>query len=101
MDHNLCPKVEATLTLISKKWTALIIYTLHEGTMKFSEIEHFIPGLSARLLTERLKELEKENIIRKRIYTEESIKIEYELTKKGYDLAASFSQLEDWAQKWN
>lgn len=101
MNTELCPKIEAALSLISKKWIGLIIYTLSTGTKKFSEIEKFIPGLSARLLTERLKELEKQHIVKKNIINEDHIKIEYELTRKGIDLANSFKQLEEWAQKWN
>ncbi len=101
MNHDLCPKVELTLNLLGKKWVALIIYTLHEGPMKFSQIEKYIPKLSARLLTERLKELEKLSIIKKAVLTDDGIKIKYELTRKGYDLADSFKQLENWAEKWN
>lgn len=101
MNHDLCPKVESTLNLISKKWVALIIYTLQEGPMKFTQVEKHIPGLSARLLTERLKELEKLSIIKKDVDTKDGIKINYELTRKGYDLAQSFKQLEIWAEKWN
>jgi len=101
MKHDLCPKVEATFTLLGKKWVALIIYTLQEGPMKFSEIEKYIPKLSARLLTERLKDLEKFSIVKKEVRIEDGIKIDYELTRKGYDLANSFKKLEEWAQKWN
>ena len=101
MKHELCPKVEATLQLISKKWVGLIIYSLQEGPLKFSEIEKFIPGLSSRLLTERLKDLETQNLIVKHVYVTDSIKISYELTRKGFDLANSFKQLEEWSQKWN
>lgn len=101
MSNELCPKIEAIFTLIGKKWVSLIIYTLSSGPMKFSQIERSIPNLSSRLLHERLKDLEKQSIVKKTVYNGEHVKIEYELTRKGMDLAHSFKSLEEWAQKWN
>ncbi len=101
MNNGLCPKVEAMLNLLGKKWNALIIYALSHETMKFSEIEKYIPGLSSRLLNERLKYLETEGIIHKEVLVEDSIKIRYSLTDKGEELAKAFSSLEQWAEKWN
>lgn len=100
MNDLLCPKIEYTLTLLGKKWTGLIIYTLQKGAVKFSEIEKFIPGLSARLLQERLKELEKEGIITKNIYNKDHVIIEYSLTRKGAELAKTFEPLFKWSEKW-
>lgn len=100
MNETLCPKIEYTLTLLGKKWTGLIIYTLQKGAIKFSEIEKFIPGLSARLLQERLKELEKERIITKTVYSNERVVITYGLTKKGEELAKTFHPLFEWSEKW-
>ncbi|PKK97465.1 MAG: transcriptional regulator [Tenericutes bacterium HGW-Tenericutes-3] len=101
MDQELCPKMEKTLNLLGKKWVGLILYALIDGPKKFGEIEKYIPNISARVLTERLKELEKINIIEKHIYNEFHIRIEYELTKKGVDLNDSFETIYKWAQKWN
>lgn len=101
MSGELCPKVEMTLSLLGKKWVGLIIYTLMTGQKKFNDIEKFIPGLSSRLLNERLKELEKNGIVKKNIYNESSIRIEYELTRKGLDLQNMFSKIGEWSEKWN
>jgi DNA-binding HxlR family transcriptional regulator len=101
MAGELCPKIETTLSLLGKKWNALIIYTLMNGPKKFSEIEKFITGISSRLLNERLKELEKEGIIKKNIYNESHLRIEYELTRKGIDLQDTFKNIGNWAEKWN
>lgn len=101
MTENLCPKVEESLNLLSKKWVALIIFSLIKGPMKFSDLEHFIPNISSRLLNERLKFLESESIIKKDIFNETPIRIQYELTRKGIDLQLAFTNISEWAEKWN
>lgn len=98
---ELCPKIETTLGVLGKKWTGLIIYRLLDSNAKFSELEQYIPHLSARMLTERLKELEQTGIIVKNVYPTTPVKIEYSLTDKGRDLEAMFSELGEWAEKWN
>ena len=101
MSNELCPKVESSLNMLGKKWVGLIIYTLMSGPKKFSDMEKFIPGLSSRLLNERLKELEKLGVIKKTIYSESAIRIEYEITRKGLDLESTFKNIGEWADKWN
>jgi DNA-binding HxlR family transcriptional regulator len=64
------------------------------------ELEKFIPGISSRLLSERLKELEKEGIVIKKVYPETPIRIEYGLTKKGYSLSDTYSTIGKWAEEW-
>lgn len=100
MNQEMCPKMEATLTLLSKKWIGLIVLSLLNGPKKFMELEKFIPGISSRLLSERLKELEKEGIVLKEVYAETPVRIEYDLTKKGKDLNNTYSSIGNWAEKW-
>ena len=100
MSQELCPKVEKTLSLLGKKWVGLIILSLLEGPRKFMEIEHFIPNLSSRLLSERLKELESEGIVIKHVYPETPVRIEYELSEKGKALEQTYSSINQWADKW-
>jgi len=101
MEDNLCPRMEKALQLLSKKWNGLIVFSLLTGINKFSELEKYITGISARMLTERLKELESEGIVKKNVYPETPIRIEYELTKKGIDLGETYKQIGLWAEKWN
>ena len=101
MNENLCPKMEATLELLGKKWIALIVFALFKGSNKFSDIEKFIPGLSARMLSERLKELEKKEIIIKNVYPETPVRIEYTLSQKGIELTDTFNAIGEWADNWN
>ncbi|MBN2605496.1 MAG: helix-turn-helix transcriptional regulator [Bacilli bacterium] len=101
MNDQLCPKMEATLEILGKKWIGLILFSLLQGPRKFTEIEKYIPGLSGRMLTERLKELETRKIVKKNVYAETPVRIEYELTPKGSELSSTFEAIAIWAEKWN
>ncbi len=97
----MCPRFENAFELLGKRWTGLIIRTLLNGQNRFSDIEEAIPNMSARMLTERFKELEKEGIIIRKVYPETPVRIEYELTEKGRDLQSAMDEIQKWAEKWN
>ncbi|WP_027962996.1 winged helix-turn-helix transcriptional regulator [Halalkalibacillus halophilus] len=97
-DHSICPKFEKALSIINKRWSALIIFQLLEGSQRFCEIESNI-GISGRLLSERLKDLEKEKIVKRKVYDETPVRIEYSLTEKGYTLQPALAAIQHWAEK--
>jgi DNA-binding HxlR family transcriptional regulator len=97
----MCPKFEAAFELLGKRWTGLIIRSLLDGAKRFSDMQAIIPNLSARMLTERFKELEEKGIITRKVYPEMPVRIEYELTEKGKDLKKSMDQIQVWAEKWS
>ena len=98
--YHMCPRFENAFELLGKRWTGLIIRTLLNGQNRFSDIEEAIPNMSARMLTERFKELEKEGIIIRKVYPETPVRIEYELTEKGRDLQSAMDEIQKWAEKW-
>lgn len=97
----MCPKFENAFGLLGKRWTGLIIRTLLSGQKRFSDIAEAIPNMSARMLTERFKELEDEGIIIRKVYPETPVRIEYELTRKGLELEPVMDEIQKWAEKWN
>lgn len=97
----MCPKFEAAFELLGKRWTGLIIRTLLNGQKRFSDISQAIPNMSARMLTERFRELEIEGIITRKVYPDIPVRIEYELTEKGTELKAVMDEVQKWAEKWN
>jgi DNA-binding HxlR family transcriptional regulator len=99
--YHMCPKFEAAFELLGKRWTGLIIRTLLSGQKRFSEIADAIPNMSARMLTERFKELEKEGIVIRKVYPEIPVRIEYQLSEKGRELEAAMDEIQKWAEKWN
>ena len=100
-NFQLCPKFEAAFELLGKRWTGLIIRTLLGGKKRFSDIVEVIPNMSARMLTERFKELENEGIITRKVYPETPVRIEYELTEKGLELKSVMDEVQKWAEKWS
>lgn len=87
------------MELVGKRWTALIIYQLLEGPQRFNAIEAALP-ISGRLLSERLKELEKEGIVERKVYSEVPVRVEYNLTDKGHSLEQTVREIEIWAKTW-
>ncbi|TVX98820.1 winged helix-turn-helix transcriptional regulator [Paenibacillus cremeus] len=102
MEHEtkLCPSFEAAFELLGKRWTGLIIRTLMDGPKRFKDISTIIENMSDRMLSERFKELEAEGIVTRRVYDEIPVKIEYELTEKGYALEPMMNECEKWAENW-
>lgn len=98
---HLCPKFEAAFELLGKRWTGLIIRSLLNGAKRFSDFQVIIPNLSARMLTERFKELEEQGIISRQVYPEMPVRIEYALTEKGRELEKAMDEIQKWAEKWS
>jgi DNA-binding HxlR family transcriptional regulator len=97
---HMCPRFEAAFELLGKRWTGLIIRSLLSGAKRFSDIQEIIPNLSARMLTERFKELEENGILTRKVYPEMPVRIEYELTEKGRELEKAMDEIQKWAEKW-
>ena len=91
-----CP-IEATFKIIGKKWTVLIVREMLRGTKQFNRFLENIEGITPKVLTERLRELQKLGIVKRRIVSEYPIRVEYEMTDLGKEFepvllaAASFS----------
>lgn len=96
---TICPKFEKAISLLSQRWTALVIYQLLRGTHRFSEIQSAI-GISGKMLSERLKELEQLDIIKREVIPETPVVIQYSLTKKGYSMEPILKTIENWSQTW-
>jgi len=98
--EQLCPKYEAAIGILGKRWTGLIIRVLLDGPSRFKDIREVVPQLSDKMLSERLKELEEEGIIARNVYPEIPVRIEYSLTEKGSELRPVIDSIGKWAEKW-
>lgn len=99
MNRTVCPKFLTAMQFIAKRWMFLIVHQLLQGPKRFCEIEAALP-ISARLLTERLKELEKSGIVQRKVYPDSPNRVEYSLTEKGLALTPAIRELEKWAQRF-
>jgi DNA-binding HxlR family transcriptional regulator len=95
-----CPRFQLAVEIVGRRWSGAIIRALLTGDSRFSELEAAVPGLSARLLSERLKELEAVGIVRRRVIPDTPVRVEYHLTQAGLDLSDSVEALAAWAEKW-
>jgi len=94
-----CP-VAATLNLLHERWTLHIVHALLLGKKRFNEIGHALGGVNPRTLRERLRGLEAENIVERRVLRTFPPWVEYELTEKGRALESVMDAMADWAKIW-
>jgi DNA-binding HxlR family transcriptional regulator len=97
---DFCLRYERAMSLLSKRWTGVILRALLAGTCRFNGISAYVPGLSDRLLSQRLKELEAEGIVERHVYPETPVRIEYVLTPKGEQLRDVVQVVQVWANRW-
>src|SRR3954452_4227457 len=94
-----CGLYHRAIELVGKRWTGAILLVLMDGPLHFSGIRQLVPELSDRLLSERLKELEGEGIVERRVLDGSPVRVEYSLTAKGRALEPTLRELKDWAHQ--
>ena len=93
-----CP-IEKVLNVFSGKWKPSIIYHLeHEEVLRFGELTRIIPEVTQRMLTQQLRELERDGIIERKSYDEKIRRVEYRLTALGLTFRSIATELEKWGQ---
>jgi DNA-binding HxlR family transcriptional regulator len=94
-----CP-VEVTLGVIGGKWKVLILYYLkEEQIMRFGKLKRLIPGITQKMLTQQLRELEADGLINRKVYAQVPPRVEYSLTKYGESLEPVLKLLCDWGSE--
>ena len=99
-EEAFCPYYHRAVELIGRRWSGAILRALLRGVERFSDLKATIPGLSDRMLSERLKEFEAEGIVVRRVIPESPVRVEYHLTDKGRALGAVTEAISDWASEW-
>ena len=94
-----CPRFHHAIELVGRRWTGAILRAMFAGSVRFSDIAETVPGLSDRLLSERLKELEAEGLVT-RSCLQSPMRVEYRLTEQGRALAPAIQALAEWAEAW-
>jgi DNA-binding HxlR family transcriptional regulator len=97
---NFCPRFHYAVELLGRRWIGAIIRVLMGGPRRFNELLGAVPGLSDRLLTERLRELEREGIVARTVHDERPVRVTYTLTESGESLGPILDQISDWAERW-
>ena len=94
-----CP-VEYTASMIANKWKILILRDLLTGTKRYNELTRSVVGISAKVLTENLRELESDGIISRKVYPVVPPKVEYSLTEKGNELKPILNLMKEFGIKY-
>ncbi|MBV9811057.1 MAG: helix-turn-helix transcriptional regulator [Solirubrobacterales bacterium] len=95
-----CPLYHEAVELVGRRWTGAILRVLMEGALRFSEIAQAVPELSDRLLSERMKELERRGMVQRRVISGPPLRVEYSLSEMGRELEPALSELQRWANRW-
>lgn len=91
-----CP-VEATISVIGGKWKALILYyLLDEGIHRFAQLRRKLPGISEKILTQQLRELERDGVVHRQVYPEVPPRVEYSITEYGETLRPISAAMCEW-----
>lgn len=98
--EQICVRYQHAVEIIGKRWTGLILKVLMVGPLRFNEIAEQLQVISDRMLSERLKELEQEGVVERRVLPETPVRVEYTLTEKGRALAPVIQAIECWGEQW-
>lgn len=93
-----CPS-RTSLARIANKWTAMIVIILADGPLRFGDIRTALEGISGKVLTDTLRDLERDGMVTRRSYPEVPPRVEYELTPLGHTLQGPLSALCSWAEE--
>jgi DNA-binding HxlR family transcriptional regulator len=91
--------IDAALDIVSGKWKGLVLWELHaHGTRRFAELRRALPGVSEKMLTQHLREMESDGLVHREVYAEVPPKVEYSLTDAGASLNTALRPLGQWGQ---
>ena len=97
---EVCPHFHAAIELIGKRWTGAIVCALTDRPLRFGELTRAVPGLSDRLLSRRLRELEREGLVEREVEAGSPTRVSYSLTDAGRELEPAIAELKSWARRW-
>jgi DNA-binding HxlR family transcriptional regulator len=91
--------IDAAMDVVSGKWKGLILWELDHGTRRFGELRRALPGVSEKMLTQHLREMEVDGLVHREVYRQVPPKVEYSLTEDGESLNEALGPLGDWGTK--
>ncbi|MBB6733079.1 winged helix-turn-helix transcriptional regulator [Cohnella zeiphila] len=92
--------VETTVQVVGGKWKGIILYHLAAGELRFNQIRRVIPGITQRMLTLQLRELERSGVVHRRVYSEMPTRVGYSLTELGRTLIPLISMMQEWGEHY-
>ncbi|MDQ1564762.1 MAG: hypothetical protein QOI14_1713 [Actinomycetota bacterium] len=96
-----CHRFQSSVELIGKRWSSGILMAIARGATRFSDIIAAVPGLSDRLLSQRVKELELQGLLERKVIASTPVQVRYQLTARGFDLMKSLQPLVAYGKRWD
>jgi len=97
---QVCSRFHRAIELIGSRWTGAIIHTLLQGKTRYASLKAAIPDITDRMLSERLRSLEAEDLVTRWVIADTPVRVEYELTDKGRSLENALREISAWANRW-
>jgi DNA-binding HxlR family transcriptional regulator len=95
-----CAHFQEAIEFLGRRWTGTILYMLLNKPYRFNELLNTIPGISDRLLTERLRELEERGLVERHVLPQSPVRVEYRVTEAGRDVEEVLMVIFHWGSKW-
>jgi DNA-binding HxlR family transcriptional regulator len=98
--HTVCVRYHTAIELIGTRWTGAVLRAMFTGGHRFSQLKAAVPGLSDKMLADRLRLLERRGLVERTVVAEHPVRIDYRLTEMGRDLAPVLDAIVTWSHKW-
>jgi DNA-binding HxlR family transcriptional regulator len=98
--HHICERYHAAIELIGARWSGAILRAIFTERHRYAQIKAAVPGLSDTMLAERLRRLELEGLVERRVVPSTPVQVEYHLTRKGADLEEVMQAVVTWSHRW-
>lgn len=98
--QRVCGRYHAAIELIGARWTGAILRALFTGQRRYAQIRAAVPGLSDTMLADRLRSLDADGLVERRVIPSTPVQVEYHLTEKGRDLEPVLDAVLNWAHRW-
>jgi DNA-binding HxlR family transcriptional regulator len=94
-----CP-VEITLNVIGGRWKPVVLYHLFAGTLRYSDLQRAIPRITPKMLTQQLRDLERDGVVKRNVFPEVPPRVEYSMTPLGATLRPAMQAMCQWAKEY-
>jgi len=98
--HRSCAAVEAALDILGRPWTGLVLYVLQDGPLRFSELSARITEIGDKMLSARLKELERKGLVARDVHPGPPVRVSYRLTQKGAGFREVMTAIDKWGRRY-
>lgn len=100
LDLASCSHYDQAVQIIGRRWAGAVVRVMLDGRARFSDIRNAIPGITDRVLSRRLRDLEADGVLIRQVYDERPVRVEYRLTERGRALATVVDAIGSWANEW-